>query len=301
MSHFEPRPEPRLAQVQRWMQTVIMHRGGVAEGVGSPEAREHLEVGLADLESVIRRSRSLASADRLEIYVNAYYARLMECLDEEFAVTRDALGAELFAAVAFGYLQHYPSQSYTLGQLGANFPRYLAESRLHAVDPPEGAGRTWGEFIAELAAFERALYEVYDGPGTEEGALLQPDELARIAPSQWDRLRLRLAPCLRLARFDHPVHEYWAARKDGGEPGPSVPRPAWLAIHRRDYVVEPAEVSCAEFALLAAIAEGETLWGAIAAALAAAPADADLEARLGDWFARWTSAGYFVSVEASSG
>ena len=33
-------PEPRLAQVQRWMQTVIMHRGGVAEGVDSPEARE---------------------------------------------------------------------------------------------------------------------------------------------------------------------------------------------------------------------------------------------------------------------
>lgn len=291
-------PEPRLAQVQRWMQTVIMHRGGVSEGVDSPEAREHLDVTLADLEKVIRRSRRLSSADRLEIYVNAYYARLMECLDEEFAVTRYALGDELFQALAFGYLQHYPSQSYTLGRLGANFPRFLAESRLHAEAAPEGAAASWPEFIIELAAFERTLYEVYDGPGTERGETLSADQLAQIAPSAWDELRLVMAPSVRLVRYDHPVHEYWAERKDGGQPPPPAVRPSWLAIRRQDYIVERSELSSGEFALLAEIARRATLTEAIAAAMdPASPHAADVESQLGGWFARWAADGYFAGFD----
>ena len=60
---------------------------------------------------MIGRSRALASDARLEIYVDAYYERLMECLREEFAATRHAVGDELFDALAFGYLQHYPSRA----------------------------------------------------------------------------------------------------------------------------------------------------------------------------------------------
>jgi hypothetical protein len=285
-------PEPRLEQVQRWMQSVITHPGGVAEGVESPAAREHLEVKLANLETIIRRSRALASADRLEIYVNAYYARLLECLDEEFAVTRHALGEELFGALAFGYLQHYPSHSYTLGQLGASFPRFLAETRLHAGEAPDHAPATWPEFIVELATFERTLYEVYDGPGTEGAETLSPDALAAVLPEAWGGLRLTVAPSLRLLEFAHPVHESWAARKDGGEPAPPEPRRSWLAVHRRDFMVERAELLAAEHAVLTAIATGASLADALAA-VAGTPA---LESQLGGWFARWTAAGYFTGL-----
>ncbi|MEX0679626.1 MAG: DNA-binding domain-containing protein [Pirellulales bacterium] len=288
-----------LERIQRWMQSVIMHRGGVTEGVDAPETRQYLDVALEDLESVIRRSRALSSADRLEIYVNAYYARLMECLDEEFSVTRYAMGDELFAAVTFGYLQSYPSQSYTLGRLGANFPRYLAESRLHAGETPENAGASWPEFVIELATFERSLYEVYDGPGTERGGTLDPTEVAEIPPTAWNRLRLVVAPCLRLHRFGHPVHEYWAARKDGTEPAPCGPRATWLAVNRRDFVVERRELAGAEFTLLAEIAGGATLAQAIAAAIApSTPEDGPVEPRLGAWFARWAGDGYFVGVKS---
>ncbi len=285
--------ESGLEQIQRWMQSVITHRGGVTEGVGSPEARRHLDVTLEDLESVIRRSRSLSSADRLEIYVNGYYARLMECLDEEFAVTRYSLGDELFGAVAFGYLQSYPSRSYTLGQLGASFPRYLAESRLHAGAAPENAGPNWPDFVIELATLERSLYEVYDGPGMEHGGRLNPAELGNTPPAAWSQLRLTLAPCLRLHRFDHPVHEYWADRKDGGEPAPCGPRSTKLAINRRDYVVEQCELADAEFELLSEIARGASLSEAIAAALASAAEGALVESQIGAWFARWAGDGYF--------
>src|SRR5262245_9550410 len=117
-----------LGQVQRWMQAAIMHPGGVDEGIVSAEARGHIDVGPDQAEIVLTRSRALTALERLAVYGHAYYARLLECLREEFPVLKHALGEEVFAAFAFGYLQHYPSRSYTLFQLGSNFPRYLAET-----------------------------------------------------------------------------------------------------------------------------------------------------------------------------
>src|SRR6516225_11362495 len=122
-------PRRGLGQIQRWMQAAIMHPAGVAEGIASAEARGHIDVGPDEAESVVTRSRALTALDRLAIYGYAYYARLLECLREEFPVLKHALGAEVFDAFAAEYLQQYPSRSYTLLQLGANFPRFLAETR----------------------------------------------------------------------------------------------------------------------------------------------------------------------------
>ncbi len=289
--------EPRLQQVQRWMQSILMHRGGVAEGVDSPEARQHIDIRLDELPRVIQPSRALSSADRLEIYVNAYYARLLECLDEEFAVTRWTLGDDLFSAVAFGYLQNYPSQSYTLNQLGARFPRYLAESRLHAAAMPEHAEPTWPDFVIELATLERSLYEVYDGPGTEHDGPLDANHLAELAPEAWGDLRLIAAPCLRLHRFDHAVSGYWGAQKDGAEPSMGMPRPSWLAIGRRDFVVERHELTEPQFAILEAIVGGDPLAKAIANA--AQREAGDIENQIGGWFADWMGAGFFCGCKLS--
>ena len=106
-----------------------MHPGGVEGGLASDAAQKHLAVGPENLEQVILRSAAQSSVERLAIYADAYYARLLECLAEEFPILRKTLGEETFEAFAFDYLQCYPSQSYTLGKLGENFARYLAETR----------------------------------------------------------------------------------------------------------------------------------------------------------------------------
>lgn len=294
--------EPRLQQVQRWMQSVLMHRGGVAEAVDAAESRRHIDISLDQLSSIIRPSESLSSADRLEIYVNAYHARLLECLDEEFVVTRWTLGDELFGAVAFGYLQSYPSQSYTLNQLGARFPRYLAETRLHAAGAPAAASPTWPEFVIELATLERSLYEVYDGLGTEQAGSLDANRLGDLPAESWGDLRLIAAPCLRLHRFAHAVSAYWGAQKDGEEPAVGRPQPSWLAISRREFVVERHELSPVQFALLEALAEGRTLSQAIEMAASLPEAESEnVEAQLGPWFAGWMAAGFFADCELPGG
>ena len=134
-----------LGQIQRWMQAAIMHPVGVEEGIASAEARRHIDIGPDEAETVVTRSRALTAMDRLAIYGYAYYARLLECMREEFPVLKHALGEEVFDAFAVGYLQQYPSRSYTLFQLAANFPQYLAETR-----PDAGRGRGLAGGLAGL-------------------------------------------------------------------------------------------------------------------------------------------------------
>lgn len=293
---MKPKPA-HLEQIQRWMQSVITHPGGVAGGVAADSARQHLDVPLAELESVILPSRTLDSQSRLEIYVDAYYERLLECLRSEFCGTQYALGDELFDAVAFGYLQQHPSRSYTLGNLGLAFAEFLDNSWLHARAVPDGAPPGWPDFIVELARFERVQREVFDAQGTEQVGLLNAEELARVAPEHWPALRLTLAPCLRLYQATHPIHEYWHAFREELQPSAPQPRTTWLAINRRHYQIERHALSEAQYALLGRLMAGDSLSDAILAAMTAGERAAQTcTADLGIWFTEWNRQGFFVAL-----
>ncbi|MCE9544646.1 MAG: DNA-binding domain-containing protein [Planctomycetia bacterium] len=164
-----------LSQLQRWLQAVIMHPHGIAAGIKSAEAREEIAVLPGDVEQVIGRSQALTSIERLEIYGNAYYSRLLECLRESFPVLAGALGNELFDQFAMAYLQAYPSTSYTLSQLGANFARHLEETRPDRDELAPGEV-SWPDFLIDVARLEWAIGEVFDGPGVERAA--HSDEVA---------------------------------------------------------------------------------------------------------------------------
>src|SRR5216684_1216338 len=124
-----PSSSTELSRLQRWFQTVITHADGVDSGVSSEEAQRLIQLSPGQLEKVITRSRALTAAERLAIYANAYHTRLLECLGEVFPMLKRTLGDEVFDGFAFGYLQEYPSRSYTLNEVGRRFPRHLQETR----------------------------------------------------------------------------------------------------------------------------------------------------------------------------
>ena len=225
-----------LGQIQRWMQAVLMHPTGVAEGIASAEARRHIDVGPGEAEKVLTRSRALTALERLEIYAYAYYARLLECLREELPVLMHALTQEVFDAFAVGYLQAYPSRSYTLLQLGANFPRYLAETR-----PEEGGGdglpADWPDFLIDLATLELTFNEVFDGPGVEGERLLDAEQLRAIPAERLPEARLMGVSCLRLLPLRYPVHRYFTAVRRHEDPVPPEAAETYLAVTRRRYVM----------------------------------------------------------------
>ena len=186
---------PRLDQIQRWLQAVIMHPEGVSAGIDSPEARSEIDVPADKVEQVVDPSRNRTSVERLEVYANAYYARLLECLRDEFPALLHAVGEEVFDELGFAYLQAYPSTSYTLSRLSRNFAQFLEETRPR---DEEEEGPSWPDFMIDLARLERTYGEIFDGPGTERLKLLRADEIQRIRPDEWPAARLVPVPCMRL-------------------------------------------------------------------------------------------------------
>lgn len=286
-----------LEQLQRWMQSVITHADGIAAGIESDEARQEIDVATDDVESVIGRSKSLSGIDRLSVYGNAYFARLLECMRESFPSMVHALGEETFDEFAFGYLQAYPSTSYTLNHLADRFPQFLQETRPDQGEHERGE-ISWPDFLIDLATLELAFEKVFDGPGVENERLVDAEALAAITPAVWPEVRLRPVVCLRLFEFQFPVNAYFNAVRGAEAVEFSAPEAEFVAITRRDYVVRRFELTRSQHALLSALGEGATVDKAIAAA-----ADCyngmldDLATQLRDWFETWAAVGFFQTIE----
>jgi hypothetical protein len=290
--------EPRhtLDELQRWMQAVITHPGGISAGIESDEAREQIAVVPEQAERVVNRSRALTAVERLQIYNHAYFARLLECLREEYSVLAAALGNEIFDSFAVAYLQAHPSRSYTLGRLGTRFPDYLEESRPSAVGSHAGEAG-WPEFMIDLARLERTVNEVFDGPGAEGEPFLDLASLQAISPDRWLEARLICVPCLRLIELHYPVNDYFTAIRRGEQPAIPEPGAAYVAVTRRDYRVVRYPLEPAQFGLLQALLAGETAGTAIERAAAGSSLDdAELAAALQNWFRFWTAEGFFRGV-----
>jgi hypothetical protein len=298
----EENSQPDLGTVQRWFQSVISHPDGVAGGVEAEEAQRLMRLRRSELEKVIRRSKNLSAEERLGIYANAYYARLLECLRESFPVLCKALGRELFDEFAFDYLQRYPSQSYTLSRLGDRFADFLEETRPDRAAPGETPAVDWPDFLIDLARLEWTIEQVFDGPGVEGMALLSAADLRGIEAARFGEARLRPVVCLKLLTFKYPVNEYYTAARRLGEAteAPDTPAPGtqYLALTRRDYVVRRIVLSAAQHALLTALEEGVKVNDAIALAAAKWNGDETMFARaIGEWFEQWSAAGIFERVE----
>ncbi|HXT60774.1 MAG TPA: DNA-binding domain-containing protein [Pirellulales bacterium] len=292
-----PHDDSPLARLQRWMQAVITHPGGVAEGAASDDARCHLADSPSGIEQVISRSQRLTSEERLAIYSHAYFARLLECLRAVFPYVAKTIGEEAFDDLALGYLERYPSRSYTLDRLGAEFPRYLEETRPDR-DAEGRPTETWPDFLIELAKLEWVIGEVFDGPGVEGQPVLSADDLTAIPAERWPQARLKFVPCWRLLAFRFPLNDFYTALRN--EEPPEIPEPAetFLALTRRDYIVRRHRLDRTQFELLSALAAGRPIGAAIEQA--AKVAGPDLEgfvANLQSSFRDWTAAGFFQATD----
>ena len=286
---------PNMKTLQSWMHAVISHPDGVAAGLGSDSAQSSLSVDSNQLESVVCRSQACTSLERLAVYNNAYFARLMDCLEVEFPALRQAVGEEAFGAFAIGYLQSYPSQSYTLNDLGRRFPAYLAKTR-----PPRDGDSSlpdWADFLTDLTRLERLYSEVFDGPGEERIPKLSHAELSAISPEAWPDHVLETAPSLRLIELQFPVHEYISAVRKGESLAPPGASSTWLVVNRREYVVRRRTVGRVQFELLRRLVDGEMLGDAIMAVVPLAESEVeDLAQELERWFAVWTREGFFIGI-----
>jgi hypothetical protein len=295
---------PALAQLQAWMQTVVTHHAGVAQAVASEAAAMALGDAQA-AELIVLPSRAQSSLERLAVYGNAYYARLLHCLQELFPVSCAAVGEEIFQQFAFAYLQQHPPTSYTLGGLASRFVDFLDQSRREhflSTDEPDadtseqGDGPNWARFLVELAQLEFTIDDVFDGPGIERDPPSIEQQLASVSPEKWPSLCLRPAPCLRLLAFEFPVNRYFSAYRRNESPEIPELESSYLAITRRNYVVRRLPLDPIEYVLLTALVGGETVASTIDCAIRDADRAIDWPNYLSARFQRWAVEQMFIGI-----
>lgn len=271
-----------LERLERWMQAVLTHPDGVRAGVATEAARSALDQPIA---AVVTPSAALDAEQRVAIYSSMYFERLLEVLEEDFPALAAALGEDDFRRLRRDYVVAHPPSHYSLNELGRELPAFLKDGEL-SFEPPARA------FLAELAALERALQEVFDAPAAEP---LDAAALERVPPADWAGARLALVPAVRLFAFEHPVNAWLTAQREADQaPPPPARGRSWVVVHRRELRVRRTDLGLEQHALLDALADGVPLGAALERAASADGADADRLAEVGRWFHDWAAAGLFA-------
>ncbi len=76
-------------------------------------------------ESFIKPNDRLTSFERLEIYNRQYWFRIRQCFYEDYPGLRAILGDKKFERLADAYLAKFPSQSFTLRNLGSRLVKFI--------------------------------------------------------------------------------------------------------------------------------------------------------------------------------
>lgn len=289
-----------LGALQRWFQATVCHPGGVSAGVRSETAVA--AIAAIAVDEIACGSTRQTAEERLAVYAHAYWARLLECLREEFPVLRATVGNEAFDGLAVGYLIAHPSTSYTLGRLSEHFPEYLRSTIADGVEDAFSA------LVVDLARLEHSVNDVFDAPGGETLGFLTVEQLARVAAADRSSLHLALLPTVRVLSFHTNVNDVFTATRAGLETLPTpVFSPTFVALTRRDYVVRRLSLTAIQFELLTAIVAGQSLNEALCAvcerqtslktrmAKDVESIDADM---LRTWFADWARVGIFAALES---
>jgi hypothetical protein len=297
-----PKPKPlrkpkRLGEVQRLMSRVLMRPLTRQEGM----QREWVDdTGMAEVANTfIKPNDRLSSFDRLQIYNQQYWWRLLSCFGDDFPGLRAVIGERKFDRLAVAYLEAHGSTCWSLRDLGQHLETFLAKH-------PKLASPRFA-LARDMVRVEWAKITAFD---TAELPPIDPQQIARQQP---ERLRFRIQPFVALLELRYPVdHLLKRLRESNVETGSvsnavSASRrharktlsarasrtPIYLAVHRVDFSVYYKRLDPEAFILLQALRDGATLADACGHAFARSKLSPEAASeKISEWFRIWTRLGW---------
>ncbi|MFT6243771.1 MAG: hypothetical protein ACJAXI_000533, partial [Crocinitomicaceae bacterium] len=182
--------ETALAQVQAWMQSSLI----------DPATNSDNTI----INELVEPSKTLSPEQRLNIYQQSYYGRLIECMRQQFKALEHTLDDDLFVEFCRMYLKEYPSFDPSLAHLGDKFPAFLQSIRPDKENPEK-----WIDFMIAMAQFELDLYTIFDQEGSEN------DQFATALDSDTS---LQFQKCFSFHMYPFAVNLYYQEVAAGDEP-----------------------------------------------------------------------------------
>lgn len=148
---------------------------------------------------------------RFATHRNTIAVTLREALAAGFPATARLLGETNFARIAGGYVAQSPPDSPILMHYGAGFPAYL-DALLPAL--PQLAHM---DYLPDVARLDLMLRHAAHA---EDSRPVEPGQLAALTPETLQRMRLVLAPSLRVLQSRWPVAQLHARALSDDAPAP---------------------------------------------------------------------------------
>jgi hypothetical protein len=269
-----------LAGLEALLYRLITAPRGVEEGLANEKSFR-----AAGLESIICGDDRLSAKERVEIYANAYFYRLLDVLKEDFPATLAVLGDVNFHNLITGYLIEYPPTEPSIFYAGRHLQDFL---RTHPM-------RDQSPFLADLAGLERTTLEVFHGP---EAQSLDAAGMREVPPQDWPAMTLRTHPAARIMDLGWCVDTLLRAVENNEAWEPSAPGPASILVWRQNSRVYYRQLESGERTALGLAQNGAT-FAAICDAIVAETAECDdFAALINQLLARWLSDGVLTQAHS---
>lgn len=226
----------------------------------------------------------------LRIYQQAYTARLIAALRDNFGVLPQVLGDATFDALALAYIEAHPSQRPSIRWFGDRLPEFMA-ARDDLVPHPA---------ITDLARMEWALRGAFDAA---DAPVFGVATLAELPAEAWPDLVFEPLPSVQLLALGWSVEPVWRALQNI-EPGdaPEMPEPQAhaheLLVWRQGLETRWRSLAEAPARLLRGALQGET-FGALCAMAADEVGDAQAALHAASALRGWLEDGLLSAWRAA--
>lgn len=160
--------------------------------------QHYLLTSNAAFKQCINGTATFSAEARLSIYENAYRARLIDALANNYPVLQKYLGCEAFNQLGMVYLKSNPSTHRSIRWFGDTLATFLAETIFYAELP----------YLIELAQFEWALTLAFDAA---DDPVLKIEDIVVIAPESWPEMQFHIHSSLQRLNLKWNVVQIWQA------------------------------------------------------------------------------------------
>ncbi len=136
-----------------------------------------------------------SAIDSLKIYREMFSTRVWDSLVDDYPITLDILGEEVFSKLCEDYITSFPSQSYTLEKLGDHFYQYICDN-LVSLDTEE--------YLPDVVYYEKSKALAFHNNREHS---IDMSELAPDKANEWMNKVLRLASHVQLLALRHDISE----------------------------------------------------------------------------------------------
>jgi hypothetical protein len=276
----ESRVPDDLQRLQKLFYRLVVAPEGVDEGLAA-------EAPTGGIETILTGDDRLSARNRLEIYANAYFYRLLDVLKEEFPATLEVIGEANFHNLVTGYLIEYPPTEPSILYAGRNLADFL---RAHPLI------ERW-PYSADLAQLERACLDVFH---ELDARTLDAATMRLVLPAEWPGLVLKTQPASRILDLDWPVHDIMRAVEKGEKPPEPEPAPTSVLVWRQDSRAHYRALETIERRALGLARDGREFAGICEAIAEEADPREDPIALINSLVARWLREGVLTDANSKS-